>query len=155
VFAQTYREDHPRPHLRERRKLQELEGREAFVYGRANGLIALTSPLLDDIRSTYRVKTPAIVAPDGVDLRQAQASAHRTGNAVPMLLYLGSLHPWKGVDTLIRAMKQVAHSATLAIIGGSDERIAELTALAKREGVAARVRFEGPVEPAKRFEWIH
>jgi len=70
-------------------------------------------------------------------------------------LYLGSLHPWKGVDTLILAMKHVTRPAQLTIVGGSTRRISELRALSQREGVGERVVFIGPVEPGRRFEWIH
>src|SRR5258706_7763220 len=153
IFTQTYREEHPQPGVRERRKLEALEARERLVYRDAAGLIALTPLLLDDIRRTYGVTTPAVVAPDGVDLQQAQKGPiERAPNRVPMLLYLGSLHPWKGVETLILAMKHVSCPAALTIVGGNSQRIVELRALAESEGVAERVVFAGAVEPARRFD---
>jgi len=156
VFAQTYREEHPTPTARQRYKLGGLEQREAFVYEHAAGLLALTPLLLDDIRSTYGVTVPGEIAPDGVDLKQAEAPLMLPQNTgVPMLLYLGSLHPWKGVDTLIRAMKHVTRGAQLTIVGGNSARIAELRALAASVGVGNKVIFVGPVEPGRRFEWIH
>lgn len=155
VFAQTYREQHPHPTAGQRRKLRVLGAREGFVYRHAAGLLALTPLLLEDIRREYRVNTPAQIVPDGVDLRQAETSATPAANPTPMLLYLGSLHPWKGVDTLILAMKYVTRPAHLVVVGGHRARIADLRALAEREGVAERVVFVGPVEPGRRFEWIH
>ncbi len=155
VFAQTYREEHPNPSARQRRKLEALVAREGFVYRHAAGLLALTPLLLDDIRQAYDVNVPGAVIPDGVDLRQAQAPRVSAPNPVPMLLYLGSLHPWKGVETLIRAMQHVKHPAQLTIVGGNTHRISELRALAMDEAVAERVSFIGPVEPGRRFEWIH
>ncbi len=155
LFARSYQEEHKRLNLRKHHKLAALAQREETVYRGARGLIALTPLLIDDIRQAYRVETPAVVAPDGVDLEQARAPDSITPHTTPWLLYLGSLHPWKGVDTLIRAMPHVKQSAELHIVGGSDERIAELRKLAEELNVAARVVFHGPVEPGKRFEYIY
>ncbi len=155
LFAQSYREEHPRMNLRKHHKLAALAQREEFVYRNARGLIALTPLLIEDIRKAYGVETPAVVAPDGVDLRQAQAAVSFPPHSVPWLLYLGNLHPWKGVDTLIRAMPHVRQPAELHIVGGNDARIKELRALANELDVARRVVFHGAVEPGRRFEWIH
>lgn len=154
LFAQSFREEHPRPSLTQRRKLRHLTQREHFVYQHARGLIALTPLLIEDIRAAYRVDTPAVVAPDGVDLAQADAVANQPANDPPVLLYLGSLHPWKGVETLLQAMVHVASPAILHIVGGNSQRISELRALARRLGVEPRVVFEGAVAPGRRFEWI-
>ena len=156
IFAQSYRESNPVPNWRQRTKLAELARREEFVYRHANGLLALTQLLVDDIRATYAVTTPAIVVPDGVDLelaRQALTSAtpvHEMNNKV---LYLGSLHPWKGVETLVRAAVDLPQEK-LQIAGGSAERIAQLQGLAKSLGVLERIEFLGPVAPAERFRII-
>lgn len=155
LFAQSYREAHSPLSLRERRKLAALVRREAFVYRSARGLIVLTSLLLEDIRQAYGVETPAVVAPDGVDLEQARAPVSPAPQDKPCLLYLGSLHPWKGVETLIRALPHVLPPAELHIVGGNAPRIAELRRLAAELNVTARVVFHGPVEPQRRFEYIH
>jgi glycosyltransferase involved in cell wall biosynthesis len=154
VFAQTYREEHPVRSAREERKLAALAAREGFVYRGSAVLLALTPLLLEDVRKAYGIDRPAAVAPDGVDLRQAAAASGATHNPVPVLLYLGSLHPWKGVDVLIRAMRHLSRPARLMIAGGTAQRIRELTELAGREGVAASVEFVGPVPPGERFGWI-
>jgi glycosyltransferase involved in cell wall biosynthesis len=154
VFAQTYREEHPNPTAREQRKLDALIEREGFVYRHSAGLIALTPLLLEDIRRVYSVSIHAIVAPDGVDLEQAQHVPAATPNPVPVLLYLGSLHPWKGVDVLVRAMVHVKNKAVLHIAGGNARRIEELRGLAHQLGVEHRVVFLGPIPPGRRFELI-
>ena len=155
LFAQSYREEHPRMSLRQHHKLATLARREEFVYRNATGLVALTPLLIEDIRKVYGVETPAVVAPDGVDLRQAQAAVSFPPHAVPWLLYLGSLHPWKGVDTLLRAMAHIKTPAELHVVGGNDKRIAELRRLAQELAVEKRVVFHGAVEPGERFDWIH
>ncbi len=155
LFARSYQEEHKRLNLRKHHKLAALAQREEFVYRNARGLIALTPLLIDDIHQAYGVDTPAVVAPDGVDLEQAKAPVSVPPHATPWLLYLGSLHPWKGVDTLIRAMAHLKQAAELHIVGGNEQRIAELRKLAEELNVTARVVFHGPVEPGKRFEYIH
>ena len=155
LFAQSYQEEHGRLNLRKHHKLATLARREEFVYRNARGLIALTPLLIEDIRKAYGVETPAVVAPDGVDLHQAQAAVSFPPHAVPWLLYLGSLHPWKGVDTLVRAMAHIKTPAELHVVGGNDKRIAELRHLAQELEVDKHVVFHGPVEPGRRFEYIH
>ena len=156
LFAQTFREEHERGGLGVRRKLAALEAREARVYKEARGIIALTGLLLDDIRRVYRSETPGIVAPDGVDLRAARSArrdSQANRSAVPVLLFLGSLHRWKGVETAIRAMVKI-DGAKLRIVGGPHDRIAELAALCRRLGVEDKVQLVGPVPPSERFAVI-
>jgi glycosyltransferase involved in cell wall biosynthesis len=52
-------------------------------------------------------------------------------------------------------MAHVKQAAELHIVGGNEQRIAELRKLAEELSVATRVVFHGPVEPGKRFEYIH
>ncbi len=73
------------------------------------------------------------VAPDPA-LRQS---------AEHLLLYVGRLQPWKGVDTAIRALPHIP-GATLLIAGEGEER-QRLAALAADLDVEARVRFLGTV----------
>jgi len=153
LHAQTFRESHPEPTRTERRKLALLERRERFVYHHAHGIVALTPFLLDDIRTHYGAPISTLVAPDGVDLRLAAAASAARPDARPRLLYLGSLHPWKGVEVLLEALRQLP-DASLAIVGGSNERIDDLRKLAARLGVGERTEFTGPVAPARRFEVI-
>ncbi|MBI3575812.1 MAG: glycosyltransferase family 4 protein [Gammaproteobacteria bacterium] len=155
LFAQSYQEEHGRLNLRKHHKLAALARREEFVYRNARGLVALTPLLIEDIRKAYAIETPVVVAPDGVDLEQAQPPVSVQPHTTPWLLYLGSLHPWKGVDTLIRALPHVKQLAELHIVGGNEQRIAELRKLAEELNVVSRVIFHGPVEPGRRFEYIH
>lgn len=155
IFAQSYRENFATLNQAQERRYRALAATEAFVYQNAAGIITITQCLADDIRERYGAATPSIVAPDGVDLELArEARQPRPANTPPILLYLGSLHPWKGVDTLIRAMRHI-DGAVLHIAGGTEQRIAELKALSDAEQVADRVRFLGKVPPAQRFEIIN
>lgn len=153
IFAQTYREEHSHLNAAARRKMTILAAREDFVYRHSQGLITITQSLADDVRKYYQVDTPTLVAPDGVDEELAAQAPQYPPNAVPVLLYLGSLHPWKGVEILIRTMQYVT-GAILKIAGGIATRIAELRSLAEQLNVDGRVEFMGPIDPIKRFEVI-
>jgi glycosyltransferase involved in cell wall biosynthesis len=155
LFAQTYSEQHPVRGAHETRKLAQLAAREGFVYRNCAALVALTPLLLEDVRKAYSLDKQGSVAPDGVDLEQAAAAGPRVENPVPVLLYLGSLHPWKGVDILIRALKHVSRAVQLRVAGGTAQRITELQALARREAVSTSVEFVGAVAPGERFSHIH
>jgi glycosyltransferase involved in cell wall biosynthesis len=78
------------------------------------------------------------------DLADAMPADRGTLDIPPghrMLLGLGRLHTDKGFDTLIRALPAIANT-TLAI-GGAGPEHAALADLARREGVADRVRLLG------------
>ena len=154
VFARTFAEQYPKPNLRARYKLAKLRARESLVYRQADALAALTEWLIADLREEYGVATPAAVVPDGVDLQLAEAAllAQRPDGPT-RLLYLGSLHPWKGVSFLISALARIP-DAHLRIAGGPAERIAELQALAGACEVTSRVAFLGHVMPLNRFKVI-
>ncbi|HWP85726.1 MAG TPA: glycosyltransferase, partial [Terriglobia bacterium] len=69
------------------------------------------------------------------------------GSRVSVLLWVGRLQPWKGVDTALRALAEIP-GAVLAIAGDGEERRA-LERLAAELGLAARVRFLGPLPRAE------
>ena len=154
VFARVFAEDRPQPGWKDRRKLAALRRREAHVYARSDGIAALTQWLLDDLREEYGVNTPGAVVPDGVDLAAAAATVPKAGwSNPPELLYLGSLHPWKGVECLLAALPMISN-ANLTIAGGPPARIAQLEQQAITLQIAGRVRFLGHVEPQRRFQII-
>ena len=93
---------------------------------------------------------PIAVVPWGVDVprevmaSQAASSEHRT------LLYLGRLHPGKGLDPLVRAWAQVHarfRSWQLVVAGEGEKRYqAKLAALVASLGIGDAVTLAGPVE---------
>ncbi|MBF0308236.1 MAG: glycosyltransferase family 4 protein [Magnetococcales bacterium] len=153
-FARSFQEEHPLDSWKRRRKGYLLQQREARVYTRCQGLLTITPHLYPDLQAAYGFDTPHRVAPSGVDLELASRSrvSPATGGP-PTILYLGSLHRWKGLETALQAMGQV-EGALLRIVGGEDGRIAELQALARQLGVADKVDFAGRIAPLRRFEAI-
>lgn len=62
----------------------------------------------------------------------------------PLLLFVGRLQPWKGVETALRALPLLP-AAHLLVAGDGEDR-ARLAALAGELGVAGRAHFLGAVE---------
>lgn len=151
LFAASFAESqHASSTAHARRKLEALERREAFVYARAAGIIALTGALAVDICQRYRIKTPMLVAHDAVDETVLNLPAPSVDETEPVWLYLGSLHPWKGVDILVEALPH-CRRGTLWIAGGKPAEIARLEARAADLGVAQRLCCLGQVPPTERF----
>lgn len=154
LFATSFAESHRDLASTEaRRKLQALERREVFVYGRAAGIVALTGALAEDLRERYHVATPMLVAHDAVDEAVLDQPVPSVDDGEPIWLYLGSLHPWKGVDTLVEALPY-CRRGTLWIAGGNSVGIARLEARAAALSVSHRLRCLGAVPPAQRFSVI-
>ena len=94
--------------------------------------------------------------PCGVDLdlfqprdRAASRAALRLPPAAPVLLWVGRLEKLKGVDILVSAVAQLELAGVQLVIVGGDEHAEglkqELQQQAAAQGVAAALRFEGPV----------
>ncbi|HDH9216843.1 TPA: glycosyltransferase family 4 protein [Escherichia coli] len=153
IFAQSFAESHSFEKKKNRIKYHKLLKMEKQVYSQATGIFVLTSLLRDDILSQYQVTTPITVVADGVDLHAVADCSHEakpTANKQTEVLYLGSLHKWKGIPTMMRAMKYL-DNARLNIAGGTSEQIAGLTLLAREMDVKDKVNFLGFIDPKKRF----
>ena len=61
-----------------------------------------------------------------------------------LILYIGNLEHYQGVDMVIEAMGQVADKITFLVIGGIPDDIQRCRALAERLGVDQRIVFVGP-----------
>ena len=61
-----------------------------------------------------------------------------------LMLYIGNLEHYQGVDTVIEAMAEVASNITFIVIGGIPEDILRCRSLAEKNGVEKRVVFTGP-----------
>ena len=113
----------------------------------------------DELRSVrdYGIDTPACIIPNGVDL--PNASVDRTAPWADViapeqnvLLFLGRLHPKKGLSELFEAWKQwrttapeAASEWALAVIGWDDGgHEARLRAQVREEGLSDSVHFLGP-----------
>jgi len=122
---------------------------------------ALTGREADQIRA-QGIVAPIIVSSNGIDvsdydlvapLRQARKSTGGIRN----LLFLGRLHPKKGLPLLVEAWRQLpgqARSGWRVVIAGPDElgHRAQLQSLIKTYGLERDFEFIGPVSGARKLE---
>lgn len=114
---------------------------------RADMLHATSEVELAEIRA-QGFTAPVVVLPNGIDLPALpHAGATRQGEA-RTLLYLGRIHPIKGLDRLLQAWAQIQaqHPQWRLIVAGRGEaaHVQAVTALAETLAVQ-RVEFTGPV----------
>src|SRR5262249_51777093 len=100
------------------------------------------------------------VVPNGIELPNGNWATDKSRASIsngarrPFILFLVRLSWKKGLDRLIPAMEQITN-ADLLIAGNDEENYrTELEALARRCGVADRVRFLGPVHGQKKWELL-
>jgi glycosyltransferase involved in cell wall biosynthesis len=102
---------------------------EKPIMRRASGLIALTPDEIDSYRA-LGIETPCHVVPNGIDVaqfrrtpRMASLSALDIKESDQVILFLGRLHPSKGVDLLVDAFFRIIsrHPDALLVIAGPDE----------------------------------
>lgn len=138
------------------RKLARLARREAEVWQRADGYVTITAGLAKDLSARHGTRDRVVVIPDGVRVDpKGERLPHRDGRQPSVadaatVAYAGHLYAWKGVDVLLEALARVPNARGL-IVGGhrAEPDLERTTALAGRLGIAARVTFTGPVEPAR------
>ena len=104
---------------------------------------------------------PVIVEPLGIDMAEFEALPPRGGFRAryrqigdrPLVVFLGRVHPGKGVEYLIPALAQPgARDVVLAVVGpDSKGYLAEMRKLADVQGVADRVVFTGMAVGAERI----
>jgi glycosyltransferase involved in cell wall biosynthesis len=63
---------------------------------------------------------------------------------IPIVLYVGNLQGYQGVDLLLEAFAKTRHPGALVIVGGDAPRIAQLREKAARLGVGDRTHWTGP-----------
>lgn len=119
---------------------------------------ALTSKEADQIRS-QGVRAPVVVAPNGIDPGPFQGESHAGPIETPMIpaltkerrrvLFLGRLHPKKGLDLLVPAWATLTswHRDWELIVAGPDEGgyLDQVRSLVDRYSLGSSVRFTGTV----------
>ena len=146
----------PRPSRLWRKRWSAIERR---LIRRAAATITVSPPIADELARRYGVRRPLLVfnvpslagattgsAPP--DLRAALEIPSET----PLVLYLGGLQPFRGLEELIRAMAGL--DAVVVLMGqGAADYIASLTRLGEELGVVDRVRIEPPVPSGEVVAW--
>jgi glycosyltransferase involved in cell wall biosynthesis len=106
-----------------------------------------------EVTRFHHIRAPAIVEPNGVDLEEFVSlpprgtfrQKHPQIGQKPLIVFLGRIHPGKGVEHLIPAFARMKKSdAMLAVVGpDSDGFGREMAVLAERHGATDRVVFTG------------
>lgn len=116
----------------------------AALLERADG-ITVVSRFLEGKLRALGFEGPIDLIPAGVRLANFPFAGGPSPGIAPRLLFVGRLHPGKGVDVLLRALARVRARglpATLRLVGDGVLR-AELEAAAGANGLTGAVRFLG------------
>jgi glycosyltransferase involved in cell wall biosynthesis len=122
------------------RKRERVRNLEDKVYRRVNAIISISRSIKAYLITAGIPAESIHVVHNGIEAEWLERERSTSGSYI---CYTGSLYPWKGVDTLISAMKYLAGEKLLILGGGG--RIEELKQLARNEDVAGRVEFAGAV----------
>lgn len=97
-------------------------------------------------QSRLRISRARIeIVNNGVDIPREPVSRSRAGAL--RLLFIGRLHPKKGIENLLEAMSKLDHKITLAVYGTGDvEYQAALQKCMEELGLTGRVRFAGQAD---------
>ena len=124
-----------------------------FAFARASKIIVASPTLVASSPQLRRWQHKCVVIPYGIDMTSGDApervavradAIRREAGGQPLVLFVGRLVKYKGVDVLLEAMRGVA--AKVVLVGDGPEKAA-LQRVAEREGVADRVKFLGEVTP--------
>ena len=89
----------------------------------------------------------ALVLRNGIDIPKPEGRARQRSDAVLRLLYLGRLHPIKGIENLLQAIAQVRTNVRLSICGEGDaEYESRLRTMVDELGLSRIVTFYGRVD---------
>jgi glycosyltransferase involved in cell wall biosynthesis len=115
----------------------------------ADATITVSPGCAEVMAERYRVSPPVVVrnVPARIAQQPTRAEGLRAGEP-PLAVYVGGLAPDRGIEVTIQALALVP-DVRLRLIGyGSDEYRAQLEARAAAAGVANRIEYPPPVEPA-------
>jgi len=124
-----------------------------FAFARASKIIVASPTLVASSPQLRRWQHKCVVIPYGIDMTSGDApervavradAIRREAGGQPLVLFVGRLVKYKGVDVLLAAMRGVA--ARMVLVGDGPEKAA-LQRVAERAGVADRVKFLGEVAP--------
>jgi len=130
------------------------------VLRRASRIVVSSPRLAEHAIELQDFRDKCVVIPFGIDAGRlertpaidAHVDAIARRHPGPRILFVGRLVPYKGVDVLIEAMREVG--ATALIVGDGPLRGA-LEATAARLGMASRVRFLGHLEDEQVVAHMH
>ncbi len=118
------------------------------VLRRAERIVVASPPVADAAAELQPFRHKCVVIPYAIDpdqhaltaSRRARVHAIRAEGQQPLVLFVGRMVPYKGVDVLLRAL---VGTPARAVLVGEGPRRAEWQQLSQQLGLADRVRFAG------------
>lgn len=114
----------------------------------------LVKPLLKmGVQESRIIVTPSGIRPEALDQADASYLGKKYNVSRPIVLYLGRIHPLKGLRHLLKAAPSVLRefpTATFVLVGPDwNNYTVHLQQVAKSQGIAERVLFTGPIYDLK------
>jgi lipopolysaccharide/colanic/teichoic acid biosynthesis glycosyltransferase/glycosyltransferase involved in cell wall biosynthesis len=130
-----------------------------FALRRAVRIVVASPPMLN-LPALARYQHKCTVIPYGLErsryrlsgVTASRVQAIRANLTSPIVLFVGRLVPYKGVDVLLRAVRGL--DALTVVVGDGPCRMA-LMAMTVEAGLADRVRFMRDVSDAELLAWYH
>lgn len=140
-------------------ELHDADPRIEELVGRVSGWVVISEGLKKLLLEKGVASERITVAHDGFDpsafsgLPTKQEARNKLGLDQDefLLVYSGHLYPWKGVDSIAAAFKNIPEGARLLIVGGYSDDIARIKAAA---GETPRVSFVGQVPREEVSTWL-
>ncbi|MCE2495894.1 MAG: glycosyltransferase family 4 protein [Flavobacteriales bacterium] len=134
---------------------------EAGALKQCDAITPITKGLLQDLRSDFSLAQPAHVLPDGVRI-VPQAQINKKLHDSPVrFIYAGSFKKWKGLDTLIDAVKILSKDEPelcVTICGGSESEVESMQARCREWSINEFIHWRGYLndhELQKEYERHH
>ncbi len=119
---------------------------ERWTWRSATRVLPVTHVLADILVATGVDRARVAVVPNGIDLARFPPRPPAAADGTVTLGFVGFVRAWHGLDGVIEGMARGPAHTRLVVVGDGPV-IGELTALAARLGISARVRFTGLVQP--------
>ena len=150
VFAETLPELVTGKESGSARKLRRLEKRERQVWQCADGYVATTHVLVDELTRRFGPRERLVTLGNAARIESDPRVGSGTPSGPPIAVYAGHFYRWKGVDVFLEALAHVPDLRGL-LVGGypGDPDEARLRALARQLGIGGRVTFTGLVPRAE------
>ncbi len=116
------------------------------LFDLATAVVAVSEPVAGWVRARTSQPETVHVIPNGVDPRRFSTPAQDRRDTAFTVGFVGTLKPWHGVDTLVRACAQLQPGCRLLIVGDGPQRQA-LATLVEDCGLAGVTSFTGAVDP--------
>ena len=138
-----------------------LEAPLPLVY-RGVPVVTISESTADDLAGRGLDRRRMQVIPVGVDVEFFTPGSEAERAADPLLLYLGRVKKYKGVDLMLRALAELRGRGlpARAVVAGQGDYLETLRRLAAELGIAGAVEFAGYVSEERKRDlyrraWVH